>query len=259
MEKGILSKVRKLNWVLQEAPKGVFSFNELCEILGELTDTNVYLSNMNGKILGCHLIIKEDSNLLMDENKGVEFFPKEYNEEILKITETRANFSGDEVLKFFKNEEETKDKIHMLIPVMGGGERCGTLLMTRYDLLFSDEDIALAEIGATTVGIEIQRKKSLEKEESIRNEEVVKMAIGTLSYSENEAVKKIFEELNGLEGILVASRIADKSSITRSVIVNALRKLESAGVIESKSLGMKGTHIKVLNDKLIDVLNEVEN
>ena len=55
-----------------------------------------------------------------------------------------------------------------------------------------------------------------------------------------------------MEGILVASRIADKVGITRSVIVNALRKLESAGVIESKSSGMKGTYIKVLNPVVFD-------
>jgi transcriptional pleiotropic repressor len=53
---------------------------------------------------------------------------------------------------------------------------------------------------------------------------------------------------------LVASRIADKVGITRSVIVSALRKFESAGVIESRSLGMKGTYIKVLNDYLFEEL-----
>ena len=78
----------------------------------------------------------------------------------------------------------------------------------------------------------------------------MQMAIGTLSYSETEAVQHIFAELEGDEGILVASRIADKSGITRSVIVNALRKLESASVIETRSLGMKGTRIKILNPML---------
>ena len=43
-----------------------------------------------------------------------------------------------------------------------------------------------------------------------------------------------FEELDGEEGLLVASKIADQLGITRSVIVNALRKFESAGVIESR-------------------------
>jgi transcriptional pleiotropic repressor len=38
------------------------------------------------------------------------------------------------------------------------------------------------------------------------------------------------------------------------VIVNALRKLESAGIIESRSLGMKGTHIKVRSPLFIDDL-----
>ena len=66
----------------------------------------------------------------------------------------------------------------------------------------------------------------------------------------------IFDELEGEEGILVASKIADRVGITRSVIVNALRKFESAGVIESRSSGMKGTYIKVLNDAVFDELDK---
>lgn len=45
---------------------------------------------------------------------------------------------------------------------------------------------------------------------------------------------------------LSPSKIADNVGITRSVIVNALRKFESAGVIDCKSSGMKGTYIKSL-------------
>ena len=76
--------------------------------------------------------------------------------------------------------------------------------------------------------------------------------------SEMEAITHIFDELNGMEGILVASKIADRVGITRSVIVNALRKFESAGVIESRSSGMKGTYIKVLNDVLFDEIEELK-
>ena len=79
----------------------------------------------------------------------------------------------------------------------------------------------------------------------------VQIALATLSYSEIEAAVNILSELNGTEGLLVASKIADRVGITRSVIVNALRKFESAGVIESKSLGMKGTYIRVLKRTLI--------
>ena len=68
----------------------------------------------------------------------------------------------------------------------------------------------------------------------------------------------IFDELGGTEGILVASKVADRVGITRSVIVNALRKFESAGVIESRSSGMKGTYIKVLNDYVFTELEHIK-
>ena len=40
--------------------------------------------------------------------------------------------------------------------------------------------------------------------------------------------------------------------------MNALRKFESAGVIESRSSGMKGTYIKVLNDVVFDELDKIK-
>ena len=129
--------------------------------------------------------------------------------------------------------------------------------MTRYEPEFTDEDLVLGEYGATVIGLEIQRRKSLEEEEEERQVAMVQMAIGTLSYTEIEAVQQIFAELDGNEGLLVASKIADRSGITRSVIVNALRKLESAGVIESRSLGMKGTRIKIINSKFKEELGKM--
>ena len=97
-----------------------------------------------------------------------------------------------------------------------------------------------------------------EDAEIFRKRQIVKSAIGTLSYSEVEAISHVFEELDNKEGILVASKIADRVGITRSVIVNALRKFESAGVIESHSSGMKGTYIKVLNDEVFSELKKVK-
>ena len=75
----------------------------------------------------------------------------------------------------------------------------------------------------------------------------------TLSFTELEVVHHIFDELNGSEGILVASKIADRFGITRSVIVNALRKLESAGVIESRVFRYEVDLIsKVVNDLIFN-------
>lgn len=252
----ILKKIRKLNWMLQESPTGAFSFNEMCELMSEFMDANVYITNRHGKVIGVGYKSKSDSMAISDTETGSEVLPEEYNEELMRVRETTANLSGDEALRIFKYDYDTADKLHTIIPILGGGQRWGTLVLTRYSPSFEEEDLVIGEYGATVVGMEIQRRKSLEREEE-REIAMVQMAIGTLSYSEIEAVQQIFAELDGDEGLLVASKIADRSGITRSVIVNALRKLESAGVVESRSLGMKGTRIKITNSKFKDELNKM--
>lgn len=253
----ILKKIRKLNWMLQESPTGAFSFNEMCELMSEFMDANVYITNRHGKVIGVGYKSKSDSMAISDTETGSEVLPEEYNEELMRVRETTANLSGDEALRIFKYDYDTADKLHTIIPILGGGQRWGTLVLTRYSPSFEEEDLVIGEYGATIVGMEIQRRKSLEREEEEREIAMVQMAIGTLSYSEIEAVQQIFAELDGDEGLLVASKIADRSGITRSVIVSALRKLESAGVVESRSLGMKGTRIKITNSKFKDELNKM--
>ena len=152
----------------------------------------------------------------------------------------------------------TEDKLTTIVPIIGNRERIGTLILARFGKNFTEDDLVLVEYSATVVGMEMLSAKQSQLEAEARKKAVVQLAIGTLSYSELEAVEHIFNELQGNEGLLVASKIADKVGITRSVIVNALRKFESAGVIESRSLGMKGTHIKILNDKLIDELKKIK-
>ncbi len=258
MDNRLLEKVRKLNWLLRESAAGVLSFGNLCETLSDLMDANVYITNKRGRVIGVHYKIKADSVTITDPETGSEQFPNEYNEALLKVENTTANLQGQEALEIFKYDYDTYDKLHTVIPITAGGHRWGTLVLTRYKPEFTDEDLVLGEFGATVVGLEMQRRKAIELEEEERRRAVVQMAIGTLSYSEVEAVQQIFSELNGSEGLLVASRIADRSGITRSVIVNALRKLESAGVIESRSLGMKGTHIKVLNSRFHEELAKLK-
>ena len=138
-------------------------------------------------------------------------------------------------------------------------EIIGTVFMYRKEHHYEIDDIILVEYGTTVVGLEMMRSVNEENAEETRKVSIVKSAISTLSFSELEAIQHIFDELDGSEGILVASKIADRVGITRSVIVNALRKFESAGVIESRSSGMKGTYIKVLNDVVFDELKKMKH
>lgn len=130
--------------------------------------------------------------------------------------------------------------------------------MYKCNELYEIDDIILSEYGTTVVGLEMLRSVNEESAEEARKEQIVQSAISTLSFSELEAIIHIFDELGGSEGILVASKIADRVGITRSVIVNALRKFESAGVIESRSSGMKGTYIRVMNDYIFQELEQIK-
>jgi len=229
--------------------------------LSEVLNANAYVASRKGKVLGYALLNEYDCDVIQNRVLEEKMFPKEYNDKLLEIHETMPNMHQEEFECIFDKEQKCphSGKLVTIVPINGGGERLGTLVLARFGDKFTDDDLVLAEYSATVVGMEILRSKTEEIEEEARKKAVVQLAIGTLSFSELEAVQHIFEELDGNEGLLVASKIADRVGITRSVIVNALRKLESAGVIESRSLGMKGTYIKVLNDKLLEELKKVRS
>ena len=177
------------------------------------------------------------------------------NERLLGILSTKENVNL-ETLGFVS--EDVRRYRAIITPIDIAGERLGTLFVYRLEKQYGIDDIILSEYGTTVVGLEMMRSVNEESAEENRKVQIVKSAIGTLSFSELEAITHIFDEMEGREGILVASKIADRVGITRSVIVNALRKFESAGVIESRSSGMKGTYIKVLNDVVFDELDRIK-
>ncbi|KUO72896.1 MAG: GTP-sensing transcriptional pleiotropic repressor CodY [Clostridia bacterium BRH_c25] len=259
MSSTLLEKMRKVNKVLQTSDTQSVSFHDLSKILSEVLNANVYILSRKGRILGYALGTVEECDFLINDLLADKRFPEDYNKSLLGYHETRSNIINKESVCVIDNSEKCAvgTKYSTIVPVNGSGERLGTVILGKYNEEFTEEDLVLAEYGATVVGLEILRSKHDEIEEEARKKAVVQMAIGTLSYSELEAVEHIFRELEGNEGLLIASKIADKVGITRSVIVNALRKFESAGVIESRSLGMKGTHIRILNEKLLEELKKV--
>jgi transcriptional pleiotropic repressor len=257
MEMNLLTKTRRLNRLLQRADGQHVNFMEMAEVLRDTINANVYVLSRKGKVLG-HAVAgflesAEARRMLLQERRIL----NDVNEMLLKIEETTSSVdlaedSKNEIIGLFE------DPILTIIPIVGGGNRLGTLILARQDEIFVDDDLILAEYGATIIGMEILRERTEEIEVEARNKAAVQVAVGSLSFSELEAAEQIFDELDGKEGLLVASKIADRAGITRSVIVNALRKLESAGVIETRSLGMKGTYIRILNDNLIGELHRVK-
>ena len=251
----LLDKTRKINRLLHNNNSSKVVFNDICEILNEILASNVLVVSKKGKVLGSGQwkdveIIHE----LIDNQVG-SHIDEMLNERLLSILSTKENVNL-QTLGF--SPEVAKGYQTIVTPIDIAGERLGTLFIYKKDERYEIDDIILSEYGTTVVGLEMLRSVNEESAEEIRKEQIVQSAISTLSFSELEAIIHIFDELEGTEGILVASKIADRVGITRSVIVNALRKFESAGVIESRSSGMKGTYIKVVNDYIFEELDAIK-
>lgn len=251
----LLDKTRKINNLLHNNNSHKVVFNDICVVLSDILDSNVLVISRKGKVLG---IKNRDDiveiNELIKDTVG-RHIDSLLNERLLNILSTKENVD----LRTLGFEfDGVKDYQAIITPIDIAGERLGTLFIYKTSEQYDLDDIILSEYGTTVVGLEMMRAVNEETAEQNRKVQIVKSAISTLSFSELEAIQHIFAELKGTEGILVASRIADRVGITRSVIVNALRKFESAGVIESRSSGMKGTYIKVLNDVVFDELKKIQ-
>ncbi len=250
----LLDKTRKINKLLHNNSTSKVVFNDICAVLSDILDSNILVISKKGKVLGVGLSegVEEIEELIEDQVGG--FVDKMLNERLLSVLSTKENVNL-ETLGFAETNVRKYQAI--ITPIDIAGERLGTLFIYKSIDQYGIDDIILSEYGTTVVGLEMMRSVNEESAEETRKLQIVKSAISTLSFSELEAIQHIFEELEGNEGILVASKIADRVGITRSVIVNALRKFESAGVIESRSSGMKGTYIKVLNDVVFEELRKL--
>lgn len=250
----LLDKTRKINNLLHNNTSHKVVFNDICLVLGEILESNILVISKKGKVLGIknRNDVEVIGELIKDSVGG--YIDTMLNERLLNILSTKENVNL-ETLGFSFPEVEKNQAI--ILPIDIAGERLGTLFIYKKGSAYSIDDIILSEYGTTVVGLEMMRSVNEENAEENRKVQIVRSAISTLSFSELEAITHIFNELEGNEGILVASKIADRVGITRSVIVNALRKFESAGVIESRSSGMKGTYIKVLNDVIFDELKKL--
>jgi len=253
----LLEKTRLINNILQKSSDKYIDFQEISKVLSEVINSHVYIVDLYGNILGYNLAGGFECDIMVNQVVSKGCFPDFYNTFLTKSEDLRYNLKQKLPICAFVKDLDCKfpDKYITVIPVIGGGKRLGTLLLARFGALFEEDDLILAERGAAVVGMEMLREQTDRLEEEARHKAIVKLAIGTLSYSEMEAVGQMFKSITNNEGFMVASKIADQIGITRSVIVNALRKLESAGVIESRSLGMKGTYIRVLNPYLFEYLD----
>ena len=255
MTRTLLEKTRKINRMLQNSD--AVEFYSIADLLRDVIGANIFIVGVDGQLKGYSLNDQYSCDILHDMVIAEQAFPRDYVDVLLSIKDTQPNIKHADPCCSLVPEAECKyaDNFTSIVPIYGNGSRLGTLVVGNYAGLFDDNDILLSEYAATVVGVQILHDQEVQREAETRQKMMVQIAFSTLSYSELEAIINILKELDSDEGLLVASQIADRVGITRSVIVNALRKFESANLIETRSLGMKGTYIHVKNKYVFEEIS----
>ena len=147
------------------------------------------------------------------------------------------------------------------VPIMAGDSVIANISLCRNGDAFSNEENLALGIAISVCAVLLRQNDAQFAADKQRRREGVRNLINTLSFSELEAAVEILKELEQgsgkTEGLLVAGHIADRLGFTRSVVTAALKKLEGASLIETRSLGMKGTYIKVKDLLLVEELGKL--
>ncbi len=152
--------------------------------------------------------------------------------------------------------EKVQQTFASALPLVCGLEKLGVLCVVTPQPIQEDALKWACEGSAMVCGLSLKAYGQQQAGQKKTQAHAVKQALDSLTFSELEATLEVFRALGGTEGRLIASHLAKDKPITRSAIVNALRKLQSASIVETRSLGAKGTYIKVKNMALLDELNK---
>lgn len=253
IESGNIFKQSVYRDILRESSDGVEAVEAVADRLGADMGAGVLIAYADGKIAANRL------------KSGYDPFDRQVGDSLDEIlADSLEDIRGD-VLNVPMSElpvrtaqkNDIKDEVACVLPLNVFGRRTGTMLVYR-QRGFSEEDMRSCMAAVCLSGAVMESIDGAARLENERKKETVRVVTDSMSYSELMVSGIIFRQLEGGEGIIVASRIADEEGITRSVIVNAIRKLESAGVLESRSLGMKGTYIKILNEYFSTEIAKIE-
>ena len=188
----LLDKTRKINKLLHNNNSHKVVFNDICEVLSEILNSNILVISKKGKVLGISNApgVDEITELIDDVVGG--HIDAMLNERLLSVLSTKENVN---LATLGFTEENVRKYQAIITPIDIAGERLGTLFIYKSDEQYEIDDIILSEYGTTVVGLEMMRSVNEESAEETRKVQIVKSAISTLSFSELEAITHIFEEL----------------------------------------------------------------
>lgn len=240
MSINLLDKTRKVNTFVHKNASKDLDLSGLCSITAIGFAGFMGVFDMEGHILGLTCDMQEFLDVRRLDNEGV--LSPLLNSRLLNAVSTKENIAG-KVLGF-------EDKFCALItPIYAKNQRLGSAFCIKKDSSFDVDDIILVEYTVGLIGMELSAKDEYALEKQLNDKDKVLHALHSLSAKEQTAISAVFSKIEGLEGVLNIKSISENAGITRSQILNAIKKFESAGIIKTTSLGVKGTKIEIIAEK----------
>ena len=140
----LLDKTRKINKLLHNNNSSKVVFNDICEVLTEILNSNVFVVSKKGKVLGISKCegVDEIQELITNEVGG--HIDEMLNERLLSILSTKENVNL-QTLGF--SPEHVRNYQAIITPINIADERLGTLFIYKRDSLYEIDDIILSEYG----------------------------------------------------------------------------------------------------------------
>lgn len=85
--------------------------------------------------------------------------------------------------------------------------------------------------------------------------ESAKRAISSLTCLELDAARGLFNIVDTVIDIKLTT-MAEELKISKSLVSSMIKKLENNNIVESSSIGVKGTRIKILNQEFKNMIKE---
>jgi len=247
----LLEKVQALKGMLQDGED--FTCDAMAAVLCRELICSVYVLDGAGAVLGYALQGGQECGLVRAKALFRRRFPRKMKK-LFGNAEGMACICHKEFVCPFQEQAlcAYPERQTLVIPVGSGGKGTGTLWLVRNEGGFCEEDMLLAEYAAVTVGYRLELEQQVSRLKQSGKMMMVQSGLSTLSYSEWQGIVCLLQELNGMEGTVVVDKIAKQTGASRMAILNALRKLTSADLLQTNSMGSKGIHIKIKNEFLLE-------
>ncbi|MDF2569523.1 MAG: codY 1, partial [Sporomusa sp.] len=153
----LLEQTREINQLLQKTEK--VDYSKVANLLSGFVGANVYLIGKEGEILGHALHAGFECGIMLEDVLEQGKFPEEYMKALRSVRETTSNIRLNNRCCVFSEELKCPvgEKYSLVVPVVGIGKRLGSLVIAKFHVEFSENDLVLAEYGATMLGMDMLR------------------------------------------------------------------------------------------------------